>query len=471
MKKLSLILLLIMGGFFDAKAQSSADGGATIQGIEMQHDGSQFVVEMVVDLSDVEIHNNRAVVYTPVLYGNGQQLELSSIGLFGRRRYIVSQRNDWMSPQFDNEWIFRKRNAPEVIDYRVSIPYEAWMNGARLRLDRRIYGCLNRVLNTSSKILGEYEEWIYEPFFIYVQPEAEREKMRQISGSAFIDFPVSQAVIRPEFRQNRTELQKITRSIDSIRSDKDITLRMLSIKGYASPEGPYLLNERLAKERTEALKGYVEKLYNFPAGLIRTDYEAENWQGLRQMLDTTHIAHKSELLAIVESNLEPDRKDARLKSAYPTEYRTLLREYYPALRRSDYRIEYVIRSYTDPKEILTILEGAPSKLSLNELFLASNALEPGSEAYNDLFETAVRMFPDSPTANLNAANAAMSKGNLRDAERYLQRAGESAEAIYARGVLAMLKGDYRSAESHFRRVESRIDKAREILQQLQKIGN
>ena len=91
-----------------------------------------------------------------------------------------------------------------------------------------------------------------------------------------------------------------------------------------------------------------------------------------------------------------------------------------------------------------MLRTQPQKLSLNEMYIAAQGLEPGSEEYNEVFETAVRMFPSEPVANLNAANAAMQRGDLVGAGRYLERAGEGAEAVYARGVLAALSGDYAS---------------------------
>ena len=70
----------------------------------------------------------------------------------------------------------------------------------------------------------------------------------------------------------------------------------------------------------------------------------------------------------------------------------------------------------------------------------------GSDEYNEVFNTAVRMFPDDATANLNAANSAMQRNDLTLAEKYLRKAGNSGEAILARGILAMLKGDRATAE-------------------------
>ena len=128
-----------------------------------------------------------------------------------------------------------------------------------------------------------------------------------------------------------------------------------------------------------------------------------------------------------------------MKLRYPAEYAQLVKEAYPGLRHSDYRIEYTVRHYEDTEEIARIMRTTPQKLSLEELFVLAQTLEPGSEDYAEVYETAVHLYPGDETANLNAANAAMQRGDLEGAERYLSRAGGSAEAEYARGILSRLK--------------------------------
>ena len=63
------------------------------------------------------------------------------------------------------------------------------------------------------------------------------------------------------------------------------------------------------------------------------------------------------------------------------------------------------------------------------------------------------MFPNDETANLNAANAAMRRGDLARAERYLAKAGDSAEAVYARGALAVREKDYTTAIKYLEQAE------------------
>ncbi len=182
--------------------------------------------------------------------------------------------------------------------------------------------------------------------------------------------------------------------------------------------------------------------YDLPDEMILTAYEPEDWQGLRRFVEQSDIVSRSGILSLIDSDLSPDAKDARIRRDYPDDYAYLLREVYPALRHSDYEVEYTVRTYTDVDEIRRLLSTAPQKLSLQEMYLAAQGLTPGSEEYDEVFAIAVRMFPDDAAANLNAANAAMSLSDMKRAERYLAKAGSSAEATYARGIYAALEGDY-----------------------------
>jgi tetratricopeptide (TPR) repeat protein len=251
--------------------------------------------------------------------------------------------------------------------------------------------------------------------------------------------------INPEYRNNSRELAKITGTIDSVRGDKDVTIQSIFIKGYASPESPYANNERLAKGRTAALKEYVENLYHFDDGLITTDYEPEDWAGLERYVAASNLKHKEEILATIHSEREPDNKEWWIHNNWTDDYNFLLKNCYPALRHSDYTIEYTIRHYTSPREIEEIMNTAPQKLSLDEFYLLAQTYDEGSEELDELFEIAVRMYPNDEVANLNAANSAMSKGDYERALRYLERAGDGAEVQYARGALEVLREDYQAA--------------------------
>ena len=305
------------------------------------------------------------------------------------------------------------------------------------------------------------------PELVFVQPKAEVMKSRSLSGSAYIDFPVDQTVIYPDYRRNTVELGKIQATIDSVRNDKDVTITSVWLKGFASPESPYKHNTELAIGRTAALKKHIGRLYHFADSIIRTDHEPEDWAGLRRHVERSNIDHRAEILAMIDSDMEPDAKEAKIKRAYPEEYRFMLQHFYPALRHTDYRIDYNIRTFSDVEEIRRIMREQPQKLSQNEFYLVAAKHEPGTDEFTDIFETAVRMFPNDEIANLNAANAAIRRDDFATARRYLAKAGDSAEAVYARGALAVREEDYDTARRHLGKAkEMGLEKAALTLKEL-----
>lgn len=453
----------------EVNAQEIFDGDVTIRDFSYTRNGDYMYLNMNIDLAEFDVHNNRATILSPKIVKENESVDLHSVGIYGRRRYFTYVRNGWSTLGGEKDLIYKEKDCPEILNYRATVPFEEWMDGSQIVIGNRTYGCCNKMLDERFERLGAYHNWVYTPKFAFVRPTAEAVKTRELSGSAFVDFPVSQTIIRPEYRNNRVELAKITGTIDSVRNDKDITVTAISIKGFASPESPYSNNTRLAKGRTEALRVYVNQLYHFPEGFIATDYEPENWEGLRVYVEQSSLPHRREIIALIDGDREPDNKEWKLKSTYPDEYRFLLQNCYPALRRSDYCIEYVIRGFSDPEEIRRIVKERPQKLSLEEFYVAAQGLEPGSEEFCQIFDVAVRMYPHDEVANLNAANSAMSEGNLKGAERFLEKSGKSDEALYARGVLAALQKDYDAAADYFRLVEGRIPEAADALEQLAKL--
>lgn len=428
-------------------------GGALVEGLRMTRNGEYMTVDMALDLMELKVPSNRAVLLTPRLVNGNDSIDLPAVGIYGRRRYYTYVRNGGSMLSGSDEKTFKASEKPDMLPYRADVGYEEWMDGATLALDRQEYGCCNTMLNEQYAMLGLFTDTrvtdavAFFPELVYVQPRAEMTKSRALEGSAFIDFPVNRTEIHPDYRRNTVELGKIQATIDSVRNDRDVTITQVWLKGFASPESPYAHNRDLAIGRTASLKNYIQQLYRFGDGIIATDYEPEDWAGLRRFVEQSNINHKAEILALIDSDLEPDKKEWKIKSAYPEEYRFMLQNYYPALRHTDYRIAYNIRGYNDVEEIKRILAASPQKLSLNEFYLVAQEYEPGTDEFTDVFETAVRMFPADETANLNAANAAIRRDDFATAEKYLAKAGDTAEADYARGSLAIRRGDLATARA------------------------
>lgn len=433
----------------EAGAQESGNiiPGVSVGRFTMDREGKFLNVAVDMDLKDLDVSSNRAVLLTPRLVNGADSLDLPSVGIYGRRRYYYYVRNGMGNISGDDEKVYRASEKPDSVAYSNLTEYSDWMDGATLKFHRSDWGCCHDILAEYDGILGSHHEAFF-PTLLFVQPKAEIEKTRSLSGSAYIDFPVDQTVIYPDYHRNTAELGKIDGTIDSVRNDKDITITSVWLKGYASPESSYRHNKELAVGRTAALKEHIGQLFHFADGIIDTDYEPENWDGLRKYVEKSNIDHRNEILAMIDSDMEPDAKEAKIKRTYPKEYRFLLQNCYPYLRRTDYRIEYRIRIFYDVEEIRSVMAEQPQKLSQNEFYLVSQKYEPGTQEFTDVFETAVRMFPNDSIANLNAANAAIRRDDFTRAERYLEKAGVTPKAVYARAALAIRKKDYETAQRY-----------------------
>lgn len=396
---------------------------------ELIHDGSQLRVEIKMPLASIDCKSRQAVTLVPVVRNGTDSIELPMVAVYGHNRWIHYHRTIGENMLAGRDGVnFESKKAPAEYEYRAFADWHDWMYGASLKVVRRDYGCCsNLTAQGSTPELYMLEPPVEEPKYTieYVQTAAEAVKSRSAKGRAFIDFPVGKTVILPDYRDNADELAKILATIDSIRNDRDITVTHLSIRGYASPEGSYAVNEKLARGRTEALKNYVQNLYHFAPGLIETSWCAEDWEGLRDWVVSHEIENREGILSVIDSDLAPDAKDEALRVRYPAQRAWLLANVYPALRHSDYRIDFEIRQFTDIAEIRRLVKEAPQKLSLNEFYLAAQSYEQGSDDFNEVFETAVRMYPGDETANLNAAMAALQRGDLVTARRYTVKAGDT----------------------------------------------
>lgn len=460
---LSICLLLVAG----VSAQTLRGGQVAIENLNVARNGEALFVAMDVDLTGLQLKSSHEMVFTPALVTADHQLLMPAVVVAGRNRYYHYVRNDH---QLDGRELYREGKA-EKIHYQASVPFEQWMETAELVLQQDSCGCQELLMENEDLLATlDFKPRVFAPAFVYIQPEVEAVKVRDVKGQAYIDFPVNRTEIYPDYRRNPEELKKIIATIDEVKNNPDTRITSIAIKGYASPEGNYRNNTRLATDRTATLKDYVQKQYQLAEGVMKTDFEPEDWAGLRRYVVESDLVHKQEILALIDSDREPDNKEWKIKSTYPQEYAFLLKEVYPGLRHSDYVVEYVVRAYTDVEEAKKVLATNPGNLSLQELYMIADSYPQGSDEYNEVFATMVRLYPADEVANLNAANVAMQRKDLVSAKKYLQKAGESALAVYARGVCAGLDGDYQAARTYLEQAKKQgVKDAEEALAQIDEI--
>lgn len=409
--------------------------------------GNRFHLSMTLRLDSLQLGANRRIVYTPLLTGKGDggdtadTLSFPEIRINGRRQHIAHQRNAKGFGGVEKE---RRNHTAQTVSYEASVPYSPWMDYATLYLTDDLCGCGNLLERTRSLLAAidhRPKEEALPHLHCFVTPQAEARKERSEKGSAFIDFPVNRTEIHTDYRCNRAELDKIIATIDLVRNDPNVEINTISIHGYASPEGSYANNDRLASGRARTLAQYVAALYHFPDSMLTVASTAEDWDGLRRHLaDTaTTLPHKEALLAIARNtSLAPDARDRKLKSDYPAQYAHLLKEVYPALRHSDYEVSYTVRAFS-LEEAREVFRTKPRQLSLQEMYLVAQSYPAGSDEFNKVFEVAVRLFPDDPVANLNAAVNAVNRGEADKALRYLDKAGDLPQTDEVRRAARLLQ--------------------------------
>ena len=415
----------------------------------IERSGDKLAISFGLKLDSLRVKSEEAVLFTPVIKSNitADSLVLPAIGVYGRNRYIHYERVGMLTGPDERAMRFSQR--PDTLIY-IRVPeYERWMADVNLKVNADTYGCCFTLLAHDEKTPADYFE---PPTFDDIKPPYLSANPREVvekslEGSALIQFVVDRTEVKPDWRDNYRELGKITHSIDTVKADPDFTITSVWLKGFASPESPYSHNTDLARGRVASVKQYVQNLYRFPDGLITTDYEPEDWAGLRRYVEASNLDSRQSILDIIDNveNDDLDKKEAELKRRHPADYRFLLDQAYPPLRHTEYRITYTVRRAADIDEIKRRLATEPTKLTLNEFYLAANTYKADSPEFRNVFDVCARIYPTSQIANLNAAGAAMQAGNLDDAERFLRRAGNGQEANFSRALLLLRRGQYQEA--------------------------
>lgn len=398
---------------------------------------------------DLKVSSNRMLTLTPMIFadstkGNGNK-ELSQSIFYGRKRRIIQERQGLL-PLNLNAFTMRKNGEEQTTDSRNVIDLEPWMEECHLKLHAQLCGCGNAEEETMiiniGQLLGPFPTYEHIAFLMPIAPPV---KTDSLNGSAYLDYRVNRTELDPTYRRNPAELDSIRATIAPIRKDKNVSITYATIKGYASPEGDWDNNVRLASGRAETMRAYIVNEYALEGVRFDVDFEAEDWKGLRRHIVEGNLPEKDEILAIIDdpSIKSQDARDWKLKKLKCYKEK-ILGEIYPALRHSDYTIYYTIRDFTT-EEAKEIFKVRPWQLSQAEMYRVAQTYEPGSEEFNKLFMTAVTMHPNDTTANLNAAAIALNAKDLKAAEKYLEKAGNSPAAISNRAILQWLKGNEQEA--------------------------
>ena len=467
-----MMVVLMLAGNAAAEQQGVAGGQVRVENKQFRKVGDKVKVAMDIRLDDLKLKSNRGLMLVPMMVNGEDTLRMQAVEVLGRKRYIYWQRNG--ATMTENPLVVERRHNGEqqTVTYKTEVGYEDWMTNSSLVLAEDNCGCTQSLLgNALTSDGGEALLGPWKCAYAYVEHDPEPVKERHESGVARLNFHLDKYDIVPSLGNNRAELDSIRRTIDKVRDDADVTITSIELHGYASPDGNYNHNADLARNRIRALYLYLRDMYNLPDGLYRNNTTPEDWEGAIVQARKSDLIKKDEVLRIMESEMHPDQKEAQLRLKTPADYRFLVDNVFPGLRRTEYTVNYDVRNF-NLEEARKLINTRPQKLSLKEMYVVANSYERGSEEYKHAYDVAVAMFPNDETANVNAAYVALDGGDLGRAERYLKRAGNTPQAENARGALEVLRGNFDKARPHFQKaadagLQEAVENLRELKRRLQ----
>ena len=366
MKKIRMILLAACPALFCPVPGSMAQvrqGSVTVQVNELAQRGDSLYVDMAVTTEGRNVPSRMSADFTPVLVSGERSLALPAVSLMGRNSYrnhrralaLMSAKERGAYEKSAPYYVVPDYKGDSRMDYRLALPYEAWMSSAKLTLQRIDCGCGKSSVTDVRLLAGKVsleeviviERYRIEPHLAYIRPEAEAVKSRAEQGESFLDFAVGKTSVNPEFGRNAAELEKIRRMIDLVQDDKDLTIKRIVIVGYASPEGSLAMNERLSEGRAKALRDYLQSRYPaIPGSLYSIRFGGENWDDLVEAVQTSDMPDKQAVLDIIDRYSIIGGREAKLMALKGgTPWRYMLREMFPSLRKVTVTVDYDVRNF------------------------------------------------------------------------------------------------------------------------------
>lgn len=470
MRKLYLIasFILLSATYIHIEAQNTYGGNIIYQQLRSEKTDGNIEMEVEVDMEGLRLKNERTIIITPVLRSLDSKDSYRfapAVITTGRSGTSLKRSEIYYGYRFeqDPQWVVRRANGkPQAGKMELSVPFEPWMGNAALIFEESVIGCADCPVALNELAIIPKVVEIFEPEYeiSYVSPPVEPVKERSETYSAYINYEVGKYTLLRDYKGNAATLAKVDKILDEIRSDTNLVITQFSVVGYASPEGNFRSNQILSENRARSFVEYLRQRHGFDTRIIRVSGMGEDWEGLKREVSKSNVQDRDRVLKIIDIENVVQRKQQLMALAGGSVYRVLLRDFYPPLRRNDYTITYVARAF-DVDEAKLIIKTKPQYLSLNEMFLVAHSYEKDSKEFKEVFDIAVRMYPDEPIAKLNTAATEIEKGALDTAIGRLQQLEQTnlPQAWNNLGVAYIYKEDYQSAMECFKKAAQGGDQA------------
>ena len=268
---------------------------------------------------------------------------------------------------------------------------------------------------------------------------------------ASVKFLIQQANLRKSELKNNS-VQEFVRLLQQINNDREgLNLKDVEVSAYASPDGGYDLNEKLAAQRQKNTQQYVEqelKNAKLADATVDSKYTAEDWDGFQELVKASNIQDKDVILRVLSMYKDPQEREQQIKNISAA-FRELADGILPQLRRSRMIINYETVGRSD-QQINSQFSLDPGKLSVEELLYAATLTESADQK-EKIYKTTTEVYPSDARAFNNLATLAFAKGNLQQAQQYIEQAqkidANLAETNANLGMLALANGNLDAAQN------------------------
>ena len=281
-----------------------------------------------------------------------------------------------------------------------------------------------------------------------IAPDAYQRISKQ-KQEANIKFLIQQATLRKSELKNNS-IQEFVKMLQKINADREgLNLENVEVSAYASPDGGFSINDKLANERQKVSEQYVnEELKKIKMDAnVDAKYTAQDWEGFQELVKASDIQDKDVILRVLSMYKDPEEREQQIKNI-SSAFRELADGILPQLRRSRLTINYETVGRSDD-QILQQIKDDVTKLSVEELLYGA-ALKEDINTQEDIYKLATEVYPNDARAFNNLAAIQYARGNYDAAKQYLQKAqslaGSLPEAKANLGMLALKNGDLKTAE-------------------------
>lgn len=268
---------------------------------------------------------------------------------------------------------------------------------------------------------------------------------------ANIKFLIQQANLRSSELKNNS-VKEFVNLLNKIQQEKEtLALKNIEVSAYASPDGGFELNDKLANKRQSNTETYVkQQLKNTKntGASVDAKYTAQDWEGFQELVKVSNIQDKDVILRVLSMYKDPEEREQQIKNMSSV-FRELADGILPQLRRSRMTINYEVIGRSD-EQIKEQYKSDAKQLSLEEL-LYNAALTNNAAEKEDIFKTTTNLFPNDARAFNNLATLAYQRGDYSAAKSYAQKAlgidANNADAKANLGLVALAEGDVAKAEN------------------------